>query len=964
MPKKPAAYFAIAAILACTFFITSQAQAAVQRQGIEGLSIEGQYAVSAAIGHDLPGYHVRMDGRGLAADNACNSITAWFTGGGVEIGSGMQRFSLRPVAWGYGDELTALQPGVPQAVGNMVTARRGAVSEWYVNSPLGLQQGFTITEPPQAGSGVLRIDMAIDGAFAGRVDEDGRGVMLTGTDGTALYRYSGLVVRDAAGREAEAWLETREGLMRICVNDAGIGYPLYIDPIIQMAKLTASDGAASDYFGTSVAISGDTVVVGARDATVSGHFQQGSAYVFVEPAGGWSTTSSYTAKLTASDGAAGDSFGISVAISGDTVVVGAFWAQIDGNTNQGAAYVFVKPAGGWATTSTYAAKLTASDGTLNDNFGWSVAISGDTVVVGSPNAAIGGHTNQGSAYVFVEPAGGWSTTSSYTAKLTASDGAAGDLFGWSVAISGDTVVVGAPHAAIGGQTRQGAAYVFVKPAGVWATTSIYAAKLTASDGTLNDNFGWSVAISGDTVVVGSSNALIGGHTNQGAAYVFVKPAGVWATTSIYAAKLTASDGAAKDFFGFSVAINSDTVVVGAFKAVISGNIAQGASYVFKYAADEPIFQATNAVFANLAANSMTVSWTPGTGTDSIVLMKLGSAVDADPADGIDYTANTAFGSGAQIGTGNYVVYSGSGDTVTVTGLSPATTYYVAVYDYSVSPPSEAANYRQTRPATGSQSTSSALTAVADSYTTPQNTNLVVAAPGVLTNDTGIGLTAIPVSNPAHGTLSLAADGSFVYMPIHGYTGSDSFTYKVSDGVAESASVTVTIAVTSHDITAAADSYTTGFNTQLVQAVPGVLANDTGTGLTAILVTNPAHGSFALSADGSFIYIPDNGYTGTDSFTYKISDGTAESEPATVTITIGKQCPMVKLYGEDSAQVELLRRYRDEVLEQTATGGLVASLYYKLAPLAEKMIDNSPYLRQTAKRLVDMLLPAIKRRLER
>ena len=844
MPKKPAAYFATAAILACTFFITSHAQAAVQRQGIEGLPIEGQYAVSAAIGHDLPGYHVRMDGRGLAADNACNSITAWFTGGGVEIGSGMQRFSLRPVAWGYGDELTALQPGVPQAVGNMVTARRGAVSEWYVNSPLGLQQGFTITEPPQAGSGVLRIDMAIDGAFAGRVDEDGRSVMLTGTDGTALYRYSGLVVRDAAGREAEAWLETREGLMRICVNDAGIGYPLYIDPIIQMAKLTASDGAASDYFGTSVAISGDTVVVGARDATVSGHFQQGSAYVFVEPAGGWSTTSSYTAKLTASDGAAGDSFGISVAISGDTVVVGAFWAQIDGNTNQGAAYVFVKPAGGWATTSTYAAKLTASDGTLNDNFGWSVAISGDTVVVGS------------------------------------------------------------------------------------------------------------------------SNALIGGHTNQGAAYVFVKPAGVWATTSIYAAKLTASDGAAKDFFGFSVAINSDTVVVGAFKAVISGNIAQGASYVFKYAADEPIFQATNAVFANLAANSMTVSWTPGTGTDSIVLMKLGSAVDADPADGIDYTANTAFGSGAQIGTGNYVVYSGSGDTVTVTGLSPATTYYVAVYDYSVSPPSEAANYRQTRPATGSQSTSSALTAVADSYTTPQNINLVVAAPGVLTNDTGIGLTAIPVSNPAHGTLSLAADGSFVYMPIHGYTGSDSFTYKVSDGVAESASVTVTIAVTSHDITAAADSYTTGFNTQLVQAVPGVLANDTGTGLTAILVTNPAHGSFALSADGSFIYIPDNGYTGTDSFTYKISDGTAESEPATVTITIGKQCPMVKLYGEDSAQVELLRRYRDEVLEQTATGGLVASLYYKLAPLAEKMIDNSPYLRQTAKRLVDMLLPAIKRRLER
>jgi uncharacterized protein (DUF2345 family) len=418
-------------------------------------------------------------------------------------------------------------------------------------------------------------------------------------------------------------MEVRGEELLLRVDDAGAHYPIVVDPFVQQAKLTASDGAANDQFGFSVSISGDTVVVGAPGKNSS----QGAAYVFVKPSGGWTTTSTFTAKLTASDGAVGDDFGFSVSVSGDTVVVGAHNADIGANLAQGAAYVFVKPSGGWSGNLTETAKLTASDGAAFDTFGFSVSVSGDTVVVGAP----GKNSSRGAAYVFVKPSGGWTTTSTFTAKLTASDGAVGDDFGFSVSVSGDTVVVGAapfanqgaayvfvkPSAgwsgnltesakltasdgaafdffgssvsisgdtvvvgALGKNSSQGAAYVFVKPSGGWSGNLTETAKLTASDGAAFDTFGWSVSVSGDTVVVGAPGADIGANADQGAAYVFVKPSGGWTTTSTFTAKLTASDGAVGDDFGFSVSVSGDTVVVGAQFADISTNAGQGAAYVF------------------------------------------------------------------------------------------------------------------------------------------------------------------------------------------------------------------------------------------------------------------------------------------------------------------------------------------------------------------------------------------------
>ena len=217
--------------------------------------------------------------------------------------------------------------------------------------------------------------------------------------------------------------------------------------------LVASDGGQYDHFGDSVSISGDTVVVGSpQTGDIMGQFRgPGAAYVFVKPAAGWDSfglgSMNETAKLTASDGGLGSRFGWSVSISGNTVVVGR-------TNGQGAAYVFAKPGAGWARMNE-TAELTASDGASGDYFGWSVSNSGNTVVVGAYNADSG----LGATYVFTKPGSVWASMTQ-TAKLTVSDGAAGDSFGTSVSVSGNTLVAGAPYATVGDNGQQGVAYVF------------------------------------------------------------------------------------------------------------------------------------------------------------------------------------------------------------------------------------------------------------------------------------------------------------------------------------------------------------------------------------------------------------------------------------------------------------------------------------------------------------------------
>jgi hypothetical protein len=336
-------------------------------------------------------------------------------------------------------------------------------------------------------------------------------------------------------------------------DDTGAAYVFVkksgtLTQVQQTARLTASDGQPGDSFGTSVSISGNTVVVGARE----------KAYVFVEPPTGWIDMTE-TAQLTASDGQPNDAFGGSVGISGNTVIVGASFETVGSNPEEGAAYIFVKPTGGWVN-ATQTAELTASDGVAFGEFGFSVGISGNTAAVAanSSNQAAA----SGAVYVFVEPSGGWADMTQ-TAKLTDRH----DIgIGFSVTISGNTIATGSPFGSTGKGPR-GAADVYVKPAKGWKSTINPTATLSASDGDIDDEFGFSVATTGSSVIAGAPYAhCLGVSCNQGVGdgivYAFTEPTGGWINMT-QTQELTPSDGMSEGFFGESVAASGPAVLVGA-----------------------------------------------------------------------------------------------------------------------------------------------------------------------------------------------------------------------------------------------------------------------------------------------------------------------------------------------------------------------------------------------------------------
>ena len=264
------------------------------------------------------------------------------------------------------------------------------------------------------------------------------------------------------------------------------------------------------------------------------------------------------AKLLAADGSEYDLFGSAVALDQDTALIGA---RQGGPNFEGAAYVFERRQGQWQST----ARLAAPDAAADDRFGYALAVSGDWIAVGAPNDDERGPFS-GSVYLFQRQGGAWS----FVGKAIAHDGSADDAFGAAVALAGDTLVVGAVGADPRGYAS-GAAYVFQHNGSAWVPT----AKLSASDGEALDSFGFSVAVCGDTIVVGAygEDALA---SNAGAAYVFQDAAGPWIET----AKLTAPGGGEGDFFGQSVAAAPGVLVVGA--PLYDGpHLINGAAYVFE-----------------------------------------------------------------------------------------------------------------------------------------------------------------------------------------------------------------------------------------------------------------------------------------------------------------------------------------------------------------------------------------------
>ncbi|HOX47522.1 MAG TPA: hypothetical protein PK668_28270, partial [Myxococcota bacterium] len=290
-----------------------------------------------------------------------------------------------------------------------------------------------------------------------------------------------------------------------------------------------SGPVGEDHTGHSVAISGDTVIVGAHQADVGGQTDRGRVYAWVLSAGSWVAQA-----FPDSPAGASGRFGGSVAIVGDTALVGA--------PGQSRAFVYLRDAGIWSLQQGLSAP---------GYFGNAVALEDDLAVIGAPAETIGANDYQGSVSIFTRSAGVWTLQQ----KLTASDGAAGYNFGWSVAVSGDTVVVGSPYASVGATVEQGAAYVFVRSGGIWSEQQ----KLASSEGASGDRFGVSVALSGDTALVGAHLHRVGASDAQGAAYVFSRSAGAWSE----AQQLTDSIGQAGDLFGWSSSISGDTIAIGA-----------------------------------------------------------------------------------------------------------------------------------------------------------------------------------------------------------------------------------------------------------------------------------------------------------------------------------------------------------------------------------------------------------------
>ena len=339
----------------------------------------------------------------------------------------------------------------------------------------------------------------------------------------------------------------------------------------QVAILVDAEPAVDDYFGWSLAMDGDLAVVGAPGNELEFDIP-GSAYVYARESGVWTQV----ADLTASDPDGGDRFGVSVAVDGDTIVVGAKRNGGEG-LNAGAAYVFAKPDSGWAD-ATETAKLTASDAAIYDTFGRSVAVSGDTIVVGAPSSDQAGSWS-GAAYLFVKPDGGW-VNATETAQLQASDAGEDQCFGQSVAADGDTVVVGV-YTFCTPDYPSGTAYVFVRPSSGWTTTT-ETAQLTASNGHSLDEFGSPVAIDGDTIVVGAVLHDANGF-GAGSVYVFVRPDSGWSSAT-ETAQLHATDAKTNANFGFSAAISGDTIAVGSLRDPDDASDG-GAVYVYVKPAD-------------------------------------------------------------------------------------------------------------------------------------------------------------------------------------------------------------------------------------------------------------------------------------------------------------------------------------------------------------------------------------------
>ncbi|WP_036841644.1 Ig-like domain-containing protein [Polaribacter sp. Hel_I_88] len=643
---------------------------------------------------------------------------------------------------------------------------------------------------------------------------------------------------------------------------------------IEETKLTASDGAANQLFGGSVAIFGDYAVVGAHYNHENG-YEAGAAYVFKRTGNTWVQE----AKLLASDGGISDRFGISVDINGEYVVVGALYDD-DNGSNAGAAYIFKRTGSTWSQET----KLISSDGDVDDIFGLSVSIEGSYAIVGARFDDDNG-AQSGSAYIFKRSGTNWSQE----AKLLASNGAEGDLFGNSVSIHGDYALVGSwadDEIAHG----SGAAYLFKRSGINWILES----KLTASDASESDGFGVSVAIDERQIVVGTLSSE--------SSYIFKLSNGTWIEES----KLIAYDQGILDGFGRSVAIHGNFSVIGAFGDDDIGDYS-GATYFFKIENNTlPI--ATNVTFSGILEVGQELSATYDY-TDA----------DTNPENGSTYKW---YASDDNAGLNKSAINGSTNTTYTLTNAD------IGKYISFEVTPNDGSDFGIAVESSLQGSVSAiqvnTISAAADAISIQQNSaNNSIP---VLNNDdygsNGIG-SVVPLkftngsiaSTTANGgvlfvgdngTASEYSDDVILYSPAVTFTGIDVFEYVITDssGNESTANVTVTVNAAVNTLAIPTSQPDTAiFAQNSTDNVIDVIDNDdfgsdgaidNGLTLPNGQISGPSDLGGTVSVDDKgtasplddeILYTPKSGFIGSDIFRYMITDTSGDTSISIVTITV-------------------------------------------------------------------------------
>ena len=779
-------------------------------------------------------------------------------------------------------------------------------------------EGFIGTLGDMNGDGFADIIMGAAGTFTstgqahvyyGAAYTPSWSWMVTGDRAESQLGYSVATAGDVNG---DSYADVIIGVPGGSPTDTGRIF-LYTGSAVGLSLTPTSvlTGGVSDHFGWSAGTAGDVNKDGYADIIVgawSYNNSTGQAYAYLGSPTGLSATPAFTATGETTNSL----FGFSVRTAGDVnkdgysdIIIGA-WGY---NNMQGRAYVYLGGASGLNTTPV----ITLTGENVGDGLGYSVGTAGDVNGDGYADVGIGapryGGFN-GRAYIYLGNTSGLDAAAIFTATGTRGSG-----FGWPVATAGD--VNGDSYADIvvgeGNTSTIGYAYVHLGAASGLSDTPAF----TLTDNVPYSYFGVSAGTAGDVNGDGYDDVIVGAiYQGGGEAYIYLGGTGGLSTVPIMT--LTA-DLPLGVLFGLSAGTAGDVnkdgyadVIVGEpgyqsfYPCCVDG---RGRAFLYPGGPAGVDLRLTKAVTPTTATPGQAITYTLTFSNAGIVTATNVVITDLMPAGQV--SDSSYIHSGAVITPTPGITYSwqvadlapGVGGVITITGvLSPDLQAGVFTNTATITSTTAEANTTNNTSAVG-VTINLPPVATDDTYTTPEDVSLAITSPGILANDSDPNndlLTAITLTNPLTGALALSADGAFAYTPTLNFNGVVTFTYQASDGITNSNSAIVTITVTpvNDSPVAAHDAYTVTEDLPLAVAAPGVLANDTDNdgpvSLTAFTVTNPLTGSLALNLDGSFTYTPTLNFTGVVTFTYQANDGLANSNPATVTITVAA-APGSKLY---------------------------------------------------------------------